>query len=138
MKNIICHNCGWSWSPEIEDERKELCHRCGWDNSLDKFDKIALNKWKSENPDIELPFKEIKISESIFIREFFQNTNSGEFMWHRDRELRIIESIGKTDWKIQLDNELPKVIEGKIEIPMGVYHRLIKGSGDLKIKLEKK
>ncbi len=138
MKKITCHNCDWSWSPEIGDKRKELCHRCGWDNNLDKFDKIALNKWRSENPHVELPFKEGKISESIFIREFSQNTEDGEFMWHRDRELRIIESIGKTDWKIQLDNELPKVIEGKIEIPVGVYHRLIKGSGDLKIKLEKK
>ena len=58
-------------------------------------------------------------------------------MWHRDRENRIIENIDKTDWMIQLDNELPKLIEGRVFIPMGVYHRLIKGTGDLKIKLEK-
>jgi hypothetical protein len=57
-------------------------------------------------------------------------------MWHRDREDRIIESIGDTDWKIQIDNELPKVID-KAFIPMGVYHRVIKGTGDLKIKLIK-
>jgi hypothetical protein len=58
-------------------------------------------------------------------------------MWHRDREDRIIESIETTDWKIQLDNELPKNIEGEIFIPMGVYHRLIKGTNELKIKLVK-
>ena len=84
-----------------------------------------------------LPFQETKLGNNIFIREFSQNTDSGEFMWHRDREDRIIESIEPTDWKIQLDNELPKVIEGNIFIPMGVYHRLIKGTGDLKIKLIK-
>lgn len=85
-----------------------------------------------------LPFIEEQISENTFIREFKQETDSGEFMWHRDREDRVIESINKTDWMIQIDNQLPKKIEGEIEIPMGVYHRLIKGTGDLKIKLIKK
>lgn len=84
-----------------------------------------------------LPFKETKISESTFIREFTQDTDSGEMVWHRDREDRIIESIDTTDWLIQIDDELPKKIEGEVFIPMGVYHRLIKGTGDLKIKLQK-
>ena len=84
-----------------------------------------------------LPFQENKLGDNTFIREFSQITNSGEFMWHRDREDRIIESIETTDWKIQLDNELPKNIEGEIFIPMGVYHRLIKGTNNLKIKLIK-
>lgn len=84
-----------------------------------------------------LPFQENKIGDNTFIREFLQDTDSGEFIWHRDREDRIIESIGETDWQIQLDNELPKVIQGEVFIPMGVYHRVIKGTGDLKIKLQK-
>ena len=84
-----------------------------------------------------LPFKETKISDNTFIREFSQDTDSGEMTWHRDRESRIIESIDDTDWMIQLDDELPKKIEGEILIPMGIYHRLIKGTGDLKIKLIK-
>jgi hypothetical protein len=87
---------------------------------------------------LDLPFQETKISDNTFIREFSQDTDSGEFMWHRDRESRIIESIDDTDWMIQLDDELPKKIEGEILIPMGVYHRLIKGTCDLKIKLIKK
>jgi hypothetical protein len=84
-----------------------------------------------------LPFQETKISDNTFIREFSQNTDSGEFMWHRDYEDRIIKSIEQTDWKIKKDNELPKVIEGEVFIPMGSYHRLIKGTGDLKINLTK-
>ena len=84
-----------------------------------------------------LPFQENKLSDNEFIRVFSQDTDSGEYMWHRDREDRIIESIETTDWKIQIDNELPKVIEGEVFIPMGSYHRLIKGTGDLKINLTK-
>jgi hypothetical protein len=84
-----------------------------------------------------LPFQENKLSDNEFIRVFSQMTDSGEFMWHRDREDRIIESIGETDWLIQIDNELPKEIKGEVFIPMGVYHRLIKGTNDLKIKLIK-
>lgn len=86
---------------------------------------------------MSLPFQETKLSDNTFIREFKQDTDSGEFMWHRDREDRIIESINQTDWLIQLDDELPKKIKGKVFIPMGVYHRLIKGTGDLKINLTK-
>ena len=84
-----------------------------------------------------LPFQENKLSDNEFIRVFSQMTDSGEFMWHRDREDRIIESIGETDWLIQIDNELPKEIKGEVFIPMGTYHRLIKGTNDLKIKLTK-
>jgi len=86
---------------------------------------------------MNLPFQETKIQENTFIREFKQDTDTGDLHWHRDREDRIIESIGETDWMIQLDNELPKVIKDKVFIPMGVYHRVIKGSGDLKIMLLK-
>ena len=83
-----------------------------------------------------LPFQETKLGDNEFIRVFDQETDSGDFMWHRDREDRVVESIGETDWMIQIDNELPKVIS-KVFIPMGVYHRVIKGTGDLKVKLIK-
>lgn len=83
------------------------------------------------------PFEENKIEENVFIRTFYNDVESGDLVWHRDREDRIIESIEETNWKIQLDNELPKEINSPTFIPMGVYHRLIKGDGDLKIKLIK-
>ena len=84
-----------------------------------------------------LPFKEEQVSENNFIRTFYQDVDSGDLYWHRDREDRVIEPIEETDWKFQLDNELPIKIEGKVFIPKGVYHRIIKGTGDLKIKLNK-
>ena len=86
---------------------------------------------------MELPFKEQKIEENIYIREFSQDTDSSDFLWHRDREDRIIEPLEETDWLFQLDDELPKKIEGQIFIPREIFHRIIKGSGDLKIKLIK-
>lgn len=86
---------------------------------------------------MKLPFEEEQIEKNIFIRTFKKEVDSGEMAWHRDREDRIIESFGPTDWLIQFDNELPIRIDGKIFIPKGIYHRLIKGSGDLRIKLEK-
>jgi hypothetical protein len=84
-----------------------------------------------------LPFTEEQIGKNLFIRTFKQETDSGEMRWHRDREDRIIEPIEETNWGLQLDNQLPIRLENKIYIPKGVYHRLIKGTGDLKIKLEK-
>jgi hypothetical protein len=86
---------------------------------------------------MKLPFTETKLEENTYIRIFDEETDSGEMVWHRDYEDRIIESIEETDWGFQLDNQLPISISGKIYIPRGVYHRLIKGKGDLKIKLIK-
>jgi len=86
----------------------------------------------------KLPFSEEIKNSNESIRIFKSDIDDESLMWHRDREDRIIESIGDTDWMIQLDNELPKKIGGEVFIPMGIYHRLIKGTGDLKIKLIKK
>lgn len=86
---------------------------------------------------MNLPFKEKLLAENIFLRTFDQNTDPIEYVWHRDQEDRIIESLDQTDWMIQIDNQLPKKISGEIFIPKGVYHRVIKGSGELKIKLIK-
>lgn len=82
------------------------------------------------------PYLEIPLTKNTFIREFDQK-DSDEFVWHRDKEDRIIESLDQTDWMFQLDNQLPKPIVGKIFIPKETFHRLIKGTGILKIKLEK-
>ncbi len=86
---------------------------------------------------MKLPFKEEKISENTFIRTFYQDVESGELTWHRDREDRTIESIEETDWKFQIDDKLPINIQGEIFIPKGVYHRVIKGSGSLRISVKK-
>lgn len=85
----------------------------------------------------EFPFKEHQIEENIFIRTFLNDIESEDLVWHRDREDRIIESVETTNWMIQLDDQLPKEINAPTFIPMGVYHRLIKGDKDLKLKVIK-
>jgi hypothetical protein len=84
-----------------------------------------------------LPFDENEVSENVKIRTFKDNTNSEELKWHRDREDRIVEVIENNNWFLQMDNEIPKkLIKGKrYYIPEGEYHRVIKGDGNLVIKV---
>lgn len=83
------------------------------------------------------PYTDTEIKDSYVIREFSVDLDSEELKWHRDYEDRIIESIGKTDWKVQLENQLPIIINNKVFIPKGVWHRAIKGSDNLKVKITK-
>jgi hypothetical protein len=85
----------------------------------------------------QFPFNQKKISESVYEREFLSELASDDLLWHWDEEDRIIRPLHETDWKFQFDNELPFNISGEINIPKGVWHRLIKGTGDLRIKVKK-
>lgn len=83
------------------------------------------------------PYKE-KVRNKYVLREFSENTPSFELVWHRDKEDRYVQATHNTDWKFQLDNELPqKITKNKLFIPKETYHRLIKGTGDLKLKIYK-
>lgn len=83
------------------------------------------------------PYTDIESKDNFTIREFGDNIDPIHLLWHRDNEERIIEVIGETDWKIQLDNCLPSSIEGRIFIAKHEWHRVIKGTGKLKIKINK-
>lgn len=84
------------------------------------------------------PFEEEWISEKTSSRVFSESLEEDELKWHFDEEDRIIECVGETDWLFQFDDCLPQKIEGKIEIRKGVWHRLIKGEGDLKLLITRK
>ena len=73
----------------------------------------------------------------MFLRCFDPNLENDELKWHIDKEDRLIKPEEKTDWKIQLDNKLPAEISGEIFIPAGVWHRIIKGTGHLKLEVTK-
>lgn len=92
---------------------------------------------KQNNDNDELPFDQ-EVIENFKIRTFNKNVPTEELKWHfddQDREVTILESNG---WMFQLDNEIPKLLkEGeKLFIPKGIYHRVIKGSGNLKVKIQ--
>ena len=84
-----------------------------------------------------LPFKESKLADNIVERYFEEDTRDIELTWHRDMESRLVSPLFETDWKIQLDDELPQIINSEIFIEKGRWHRLIKGSGDLILKIVK-
>jgi hypothetical protein len=83
------------------------------------------------------PYKDIETTDKYIIREFNENIDPIELMWHRDDENRTVEIIGKTDWKLQLDNQLPTSMNQPIFIPRHEWHRVIKGTGTLKLKIHK-
>ena len=86
---------------------------------------------------MKLPFKEQELGENTYIRVFDSASPAGDFYWHRDHEDRKITPIEKNDWQLQMDNELPIPIDKELFIPKEVYHRVIPGTGTLKIKLVK-
>ena len=84
------------------------------------------------------PYSETE-KKGYVVRKFSQETSSFELVWHRDKEDRIVQALHKTDWKFQLDNDIPRYLtETELFIPKQTYHRLIKGTGDLKVKVIKK
>ncbi len=87
---------------------------------------------------MSLPFKE-KIIDGYHIRTFSSNIDENELKWHFDEQDRIVVCEQQTDWQIQMDDELPQIIEKgkKYFIPEGTYHRIIKGSGDITFKVKK-
>ena len=88
----------------------------------------------------DFPFEENRLFKNLFLREFKEGVDDEELIWHQDREDRIVTVLESNNWKLQLDDELPIAMEeGKCyNIPAYVYHRVIKGSGNLKIIVEKK
>ena len=83
------------------------------------------------------PYQDIQNQNNTVIRQFDETIDPIELMWHRDQEDRIIEAVEPTDWLVQLDNELPTLINKPIFIPKHAWHRTIKGTGPLKIKITK-
>ena len=83
------------------------------------------------------PYTDIEVTDSYIIREFSENIDPIELLWHRDNEDRTLEILGETNWKIQLDNELPTSLNDPIFIPRHHWHRVIKGTGKLKLKIHK-
>lgn len=83
-----------------------------------------------------IPYTDEDFSDKI-IRTFPNDTPEHLLKWHWDEEDREVFPLNKTDWKFQFDNKLPELINSKLEIPKGVYHRLIKGTGDLQLLIYK-
>ena len=92
---------------------------------------------------MNFPYTESSLGNNIYIRTFSEDTLEEELKWHWDEEDRKITlvhvgPVHETDWMFQMDNELPRRIEGTIFIPAGKWHRIIKGTGNLSLRVEKR
>ena len=89
---------------------------------------------------MEKPYKDLEVTDQYIIREFNENIDPIELLWHRDDEDRAIKilEVGK-GWKIQFDDQLPFDLEPEMRIFIlrHMWHRVIKGEGKLKIQIEK-
>ena len=88
---------------------------------------------------MNFPFTEQQVDSQLFIREFSADVDEMELIWHTDREDRVVHVIEGNNWKFQFDEQLPfEMIDGiEFIILKGQIHRVIKGYGPLKIKLQK-
>jgi hypothetical protein len=86
----------------------------------------------------KLPFTEKQTGDYV-VRVFDGSLEDEELKWHFDDENRIVEPIECVGWKLQIDESLPSEMKvgEKYFIPVGIYHRTIKGRGDLKVKVYK-
>lgn len=84
------------------------------------------------------PFTEEFVDKNTVIRNFDSTADDHLYKWHRDPEDREITVLNENDWKFQFDNEIPQKLEinNIIKIKMGEYHRLIKGTTPLLLKIE--
>ena len=83
------------------------------------------------------PYREIKMK-SATLRVFDQEVEEEDLVWHRDRKKRKIEVLESGNWKLQLDNNRPILLEKGMTytIPKMVYHRVIKGQYDLVLRFQ--
>ena len=81
-----------------------------------------------------LPFLEVGE-----LRTFSGAVDEHELQWHWDEQDREACATHATDWQLQLDNELPQPMPEDVWffIPAGVWHRIIKGTGDLTVRVLK-
>lgn len=86
---------------------------------------------------MSLPFIEKSLGNNQYIREFSSDVDTHELEWHIDREDRTVEVIENNNWHFQLDNNLPQLLKETIFIPKETYHRVIKGTGNLKVRITK-
>ena len=76
--------------------------------------------------------------ETYRVRTFGTDIEDRELIWHRDKESRRVSVWSGTGWQLQLDDKLPETLEigKKYEIPRLTYHRVLKGEGNLIIRIE--
>lgn len=85
-------------------------------------------------------YKDKKVTKSFFFREFSQDVEEAQLVWHRDKKDRTVTVLSGIRWKIQFDNQLPKELKigDIIFIPKDIFHRIWRGEDNLLLKIEER
>lgn len=91
----------------------------------------------------DFPFEDVDRrkygTEQIYkVRRFSGDIDPDSLVWHRDKEHRKVIVLLSNGWKFQFDEKLPFELKvgDSFEIQKDEYHRLIKGEGDLLLRIE--
>jgi len=86
---------------------------------------------------VNAPYSHVQLTHHEFERTFDVNVPEHELVWHRDHNTRSITVVEGEGWQFQFDNQLPRLLKvgDQFEVCGGVYHRLIKGDSDLKLRI---
>ena len=89
---------------------------------------------------MDRPYIQTISVDRILHRTFPEDTPNDQLVWHRDRADRWITIVESNGWQLQLENELPIILEaGTIHyIQKDRFHRVIKGNGPLKVSIKEK
>lgn len=87
---------------------------------------------------VDKPYNQKNLNNEVFLRTFSKDVLSEELVWHRDANDRIVEVLEGENWEIQFENKLPQSLKVGEEyvIPAYTYHRIKRGTTDLKIKIQ--
>jgi len=79
-----------------------------------------------------------KIKDGKICRTFNPDVDSDELKWHQDLKDRKVTVIEDGGWSFQIEDGLPVKlsIAEQILIPKLVWHRVIKGNGNLIVEIE--
>jgi hypothetical protein len=86
---------------------------------------------------MSLPFEQY-IKEGKMVRVFTPDVLADELKWHQDLRDRLVTIVESGGWEFQIENELPiKLLDDtQIKIQKFVWHRVIKGEGNLIVEIE--
>ncbi len=89
---------------------------------------------------VEIYKDDKKPENDYFIRTFKQTCSEYDLVWHRDKKDRDIIVLEGEGWSLQKEDEDPieLVKENLYQIKAYQFHRLLKGTTDLKLKIWEK
>ncbi len=78
------------------------------------------------------------IKNGKILRTFTPDVDSEELKWHQDLSDRKVTILEDGGWEFQMEDSLPVKLENakQLDIPKFVWHRVIKGKGNLVVEIE--